>query len=160
MEPFTECFLSGLVSLAVLPGLLGIPSWLFFILHVSLWYLLDITIYKNLLRASPAPSTRTHPPAHDGPSWSYLKAWLVRESMALPIWIFAMGGNTVGWRDGQNKYRVLSDGSTSFVSDTEPEWVGERLLERGRRMLGEKQYITLRPDDEEEGGPSGRSMGP
>ncbi|KAK4058748.1 Ceramide glucosyltransferase [Microbotryomycetes sp. JL221] len=151
VEPFTECFLSGLVSLSVIPSLLGLPRWLFLAIHVTLWYLLDITIYKYLLRSSPAASTRTNPPAHDGPSFSYLKAWLVRESMALPIWLFAMGGNTVGWRDGDNRYRVLRDGRVGFVDDTEPESIGERLLERGRRLVGEKQYVTLRPDDVEEG---------
>ncbi|KAM0792431.1 hypothetical protein ACM66B_005108 [Microbotryomycetes sp. NB124-2] len=152
VEPFTECFVSGLVSLFVIPSLLGLAWWIFLALHVGLWYLLDITIYSTLLRASPATSTRTNPPAHDGPSFSYLNAWLVREAMALPIWLFAMGGNTVGWRDGENKYRVLRDGSVGFVKDTEPEWIGERLLERARRFVGEKRFITLRPDDVEEGG--------
>ena len=69
--------------------------------------------------------------------------------MALPIWFFAMGGNTVGWRDGQTTYKVLRSGEVGLQADGR-ESLFERLLERARRMRGEKQYITLRPDDVEE----------
>lgn len=61
-----------------------------------------------------------------------------------------MMGNTVGWRDGQTKYRVKVDGSVGLVDASERESWAERMFERARRMKGEQRYVTLRPDDEEE----------
>lgn len=162
IEPLTECFVAGLISCFVFARLYKIPRFLFLVAHVLAWYSVDVAIYKSLLRASPAHSTRTRPPAHDGPGGglAYAKAWLVRESAALPIWIFAMcGGDTVGWRDaGQTLYRVRPDGTVALVDAADGGGVGaaawgERALARVARMWSARrsgQYVTLRPDDVEE----------
>lgn len=101
--------------------------------------------------SSPALSTLTRPPAHDGPSASYLSAWAAREVLALPVWVFAMLGDTVSWRDDGVVFRVKRDGSVRALREGEREaWV-ERAWARvvARWEGGRKGYVKLSPDDVE-----------
>ncbi|KAK4703283.1 ceramide glucosyltransferase, partial [Phenoliferia sp. Uapishka_3] len=145
IEPITECFLCGLVGAAVLSRFFSLSPFLTYPLHVILWFTFDCLIFANITYSSPSPS-RHGPPRHDGPGLDYLKAWLVRESMALPIWIFAMIGSEVGWRDNGQTYRVQMDGSVRLS-----ESVGNALPERMLKALriGEREnYVRLSPDEE------------
>lgn len=109
-------------------------------------------MYRALLPSSPAPSSILDPPHHDGPSFSYFKAWALREILALPIWLFAMLGDTVGWRDEGKVYKVRRDGSVRELEDGEKEARIERIwakiVKRWRGVRG-KGYVELTPDDVE-----------
>ncbi|GAA5989275.1 hypothetical protein JCM10908_001235 [Rhodotorula pacifica] len=155
VEPLTECILAGLLGALAFRQLFSLPAWLFLPAHTTAWYLLDSALYRALLPASPARSTVTRPPAHDGPGFGYLQAWAVRELLALPIWLFAMLGDTVGWRDEGTVYRVQRDGSVRALRDGEKEaWIERAWAVVARRYQGaQKGYVTISPDDVEASAP-------
>jgi hypothetical protein len=151
VEPLTECLSSGFLASLVFHHLFSLPPLLFLPIHIALWFYIDITLYRTLLPASPARSTSIRPPSHDGPGLAYFKAWAVREVLALPIWMFAMAGNTVGWRDEGTVYRVRRDGSVRALREGEKEdWV-ERVWAKveKRWSSGRAGYTVLSPDDVE-----------
>ncbi|GAA5956524.1 hypothetical protein JCM21900_000601 [Sporobolomyces salmonicolor] len=155
LEPFTECVLSGLVGALAFAHLFSFPAFVFLPLHTSLWFCHDLQMYRSLLPSSPATSTISRPPAHDGPSFAYFQAWALRELLALPIWVFAMLGDTVGWRDEGKVYKVRRDGSVRELREGEREawveraWQGVVVRWTGARGAG---YVTLSPDDVEAAG--------
>ncbi|GAA5947508.1 hypothetical protein JCM3775_000112 [Rhodotorula graminis] len=152
VEPLTESLLSGLIGALAFHHLFRLPSYLFLPLHLVAWYLLDAALYRALLPASPARSTVARPPAHDGPGASYLVAWCARELLALPVWAFAMLGDTVSWRDEGHVYRVQRDGSVRALREGEREaWVERAWGAVVRRWEGRSGsgYVTLSPDDVE-----------
>ncbi|BGP13833.1 hypothetical protein JCM10213_000980 [Rhodosporidiobolus nylandii] len=150
VEPLTECILSGILGCLAFSHLFSLPSLLFLPLHTAAWFYLDISVYRTLLPASPARSTAVRPPAHDGPGLAYFKAWAVRELSALPIWVFAMLGNTVGWRDEGTVYVVQKDGSVRELREGEQEALVERVWAKvTKRWSGRAGYVTLTPDDVE-----------
>ncbi|GAA5884207.1 hypothetical protein JCM16303_002407 [Sporobolomyces ruberrimus] len=152
IEPLTECLMAGIIGSLVLRHLFSIPPLLFFPVQTALWFYHDLQMYRALLPSSPAPSSILNPPHHDGPSFSYLKAWALREALAFPIWLFAMLGDTVGWRDEGKVYKVRRDGSVRELEDGEKEAAIERLwakvVEKWRGVRG-KGYIVVSPDDVE-----------
>lgn len=95
----------------------------------------------------------TRPPAHDGPGFGYFQAWAVRELLALPIWLFAMMGDTVGWRDEGTVYRVQRDGSVRALREGEKEaWIERAWATVSTRYLGSRKgYVTISPGDVEDG---------
>lgn len=148
IEPTTECLLCGLMGALSLRHFFSFPLYLTFPLHTVAWFILDCLIFSSLTPASPSPS-RNRPPHHDGPGIDYLKAWLVREVLALPIWTFAMLGNEVGWRDNGESYRVKTDGSVERVREGAPGGLAERALRKVRERLGKRDgYSVLSPDEE------------
>ncbi|GAA6013065.1 hypothetical protein JCM8202_003005 [Rhodotorula sphaerocarpa] len=151
VEPLTEGVLSGLLGALALKHLFSLPAWLFLPAHFLAWYTLDSSLYRALLPASPARSTATRPPAHDGPGFGYLQAWAVREALALPIWLFAMMGDTVGWREEGTVYRVQRDGSVRALNDGEQEaWVERAWAAVVQRQRGSRKgYVTISPGDVE-----------
>jgi ceramide glucosyltransferase len=119
VEPGTEsmlCSAYGAFAVTTLPFFnrhCEVPqTWmafaLFWLLSVSIWCMMDRTLYKKLhsgesvLRyeglqvpefAKPRDTSRTRP------LLTWLFAWLGREILALPIWVWAFwGGTTVQWR--------------------------------------------------------------
>ncbi|GAA5996131.1 ceramide glucosyltransferase [Rhodotorula paludigena] len=154
LEPFTESLLAGVLGALSFSHLVSLPAYVFLPLHFAAWFLLDVSLYTSVLPASPALSTVSRPPAHDGPSFSYLAAWSAREALALPIWLFAMLGDTVSWRDDGTVYRVQRDGSVRALAHGEREAAVERawaaVVRRWEGARG-KGYVTLSPDDVEAG---------
>lgn len=149
LEPFTESILCGIVGAATFSYWLGTPAIALFAAHMLAWLALDTFIFTSLIPSSPSPS-RTHPPHHDGPNngfLPFLRAWASREALALPIWLFAMAGNTVGWRDNGEVYRVRMDGTVGLVQGDQG-WA-ENLWARISRMWGERTYIRISPDAED-----------
>ncbi|KAK3707638.1 Ceramide glucosyltransferase [Vermiconidia calcicola] len=120
VEPGTEAFLCsayGAFAVTTLPyfnARLGIPTtWtafsLFWLLSVSIWCAMDWTLYQRLHSgASVHEGGDMHIPdfvAGGGRGGrrrgfgEWLVAWLGRETLALPIWVWAFwGGTTVEWR--------------------------------------------------------------
>ena len=71
-----------------------------------------------------SPAYTLHNPGHDGPGQtgfrlSFLTAWCTREISALPIWLFAMLGNKVSWREDGKVYRLRRDGKVETGGGTD-----------------------------------------
>ena len=146
MEPLTECFALAILGSIIMRKLFSIPTLLFLPLHLVTWFTLDILIFNFLSCASPSPSRRR--PAHDGPGFDYFLAWMIRETMAFPIWAFAMLGFTVGWRNDGQTYQVLMDGSVRLAEKGESDGWVEGLLRVARRIVGERRgYDELMLED-------------
>jgi ceramide glucosyltransferase len=130
IEPLTESIVCGIIatwafSNTWLPFLSGVPSssfyWLtkptFFLIHLLLWHLLDFAVLASLQEAgkdkqgdAPIQVIDFHNPSQ---VLTYRLAWLCRELLAFPIWITALCGSTVTWRD--RTYRILSDARAARV---------------------------------------------
>jgi ceramide glucosyltransferase len=141
VEPGTEsflCSLYGAFAITTVPffhDTLGIPStWsmfaLFWFLNVSAWCAGDWLLYRKLQSAAsidvdgdtPAfarpPRTGTRRPFKE-----WLFAWLGREALALPIWLWAFwGGTKVEWRG--KKFWVGMDMKVHEIRDQPREMNG------------------------------------
>ncbi|KAF2095843.1 hypothetical protein NA57DRAFT_67549 [Rhizodiscina lignyota] len=121
VEPGTEsflCSLYGAYAITTLPFFhhtAGIPStwtafWLFWITSVTTWAAVDWTLYQKLHAAqsievdNETPIFARNASGRAGgrpkrPFREWLLAWLGRETLAFPIWAWAVwGGTTVAWR--------------------------------------------------------------
>jgi len=103
VEPFTESVLLGSLTSVGLNYLFGIPSWIFLPTHFVFWLAVDLDVFASLAGHSTSPSSR----------WAFLGAWAVRELLAFPIWLFAIGGNQVEWRG--KRYEVMRNGEVRRV---------------------------------------------
>ncbi|KAK5683278.1 Ceramide glucosyltransferase [Elasticomyces elasticus] len=118
VEPGTESFLCsayGAFAFSTLPWFhekLGIPqTWAAFalswLLSVSIWCAMDRLLYLHLHSAKSIDIDRYTPAFARPPKagrrrlfGEWLLAWLGREALALPIWIWAFwGGTKVQWRN-------------------------------------------------------------
>ncbi|PWY97015.1 hypothetical protein BCV70DRAFT_203238 [Testicularia cyperi] len=121
LEPLTESILSGLMawyglSRLVLP--LSVQTWtgmaLVLLTHFSLWFALDYCIFCALSTADEFLACNPGSTGVDKLSLlEFGAAWLLRETLALPIWMWAICGSTVSWRN--KKYRILSSGRAALV---------------------------------------------
>ena len=135
VEPGTESFLCSLygayavTTLSFCNTTLGIPqTWVafaaFWLLSISIWCLMDWTLYQKLHSASSIPIDKHTPefarPPKDGrrrPVRQWLLAWLGREALALPIWVWAFyGGTKVEWRG--KRFRVGTDMKVHEITET------------------------------------------
>lgn len=106
VEPTTESIVCGLFGTYTISTLLWHTwfSWKLFALHFSIWVLTDYIQYYtfiynianadyqlNWLKESKLP-----PLTRSFPRWLYV--WIMREALALPIWIMAMCGHEIDWR--------------------------------------------------------------
>lgn len=113
IEPFL-CSLYGAFAVTTLPffhDTLGMPqTWkafaLFWLLSVSIWCMMDWTLYLKLHSAASIEVDENtpffaKPPKNNRrrPFGEWLMSWLGREALALPIWLWAVyGGTQVEWR--------------------------------------------------------------
>ncbi|KAK9450844.1 glycosyl transferase family 21-domain-containing protein [Limtongia smithiae] len=125
VEPFTECFLcGGLATLAISVLENKFITW-FFPLHVAIWCAFDFWLFYNLHAHGNAEITSLHeaeaitasdtlnrlrsptpyfalptPVKCSLPAVGlWLATWMLRETLALPIWITAMLGTKIVWRN-------------------------------------------------------------
>lgn len=105
LEPFTESVVAGLIGAWSIRSLTGLPSWVFFPIHIALWLLVDLDVFAKLSGDTIPPSRR----------WSFIRAWACRELLALPVWTLGVFGNEVTWRG--RRYRVLRNGETETSGD-------------------------------------------
>lgn len=156
LEPLTENVVVGLLLVYALIKLLELGGdstrahalWgaLIFCAHLLLVYSIDARVYEALNASSPAQHSRSHLP-HHSTAWTFTfaRAWLVRELLALPVWLFAMLGNTVVWRAGADTFLVNMDGTVRSLASGEQEGLAERVFQRvvhGRRPQTQ-QYERL-----------------
>ena len=109
VEPGTEsilCSLYGAYGMTTLPLFHRIPQtwpsfWVIFLCSVAFWAALDRYTWRMLHHGSTLPSERPTfvSGAPKRPLGQWLLAWLGRELLAFPIWVWAvLGGVTVVWR--------------------------------------------------------------
>ncbi|KAJ6574945.1 glycosyl transferase family 21-domain-containing protein [Mycena capillaripes] len=101
LEPFTESVVLSIICAASLGYLFTIPYWISICVHFALWLYVDLDVYASLAGHS-LPSTIR---------WQFMAAWVARELLALPIFLFAIFGSEVVWRG--RKYRVLRNGEVA-----------------------------------------------
>lgn len=106
VEPFTECFACGYVG--ALAFAKWFPKWWFLGVHCCVWAVMDYYQFINLFSQD---INSPHRPTWlgNGPRSfpSFIKTWLLREICALPIWLDAMRGSKVSWRN--KLFRVHRD---------------------------------------------------
>jgi ceramide glucosyltransferase len=117
IEPFTECFVAGLVGSFSISTIFGLKMRGIYFLHVAIWLLIDLYQFHTLqcnFAVDMLPDDETPEFARGNRAWSFkglgrwLVCWSIRESTCLPIWIVAMFGQpVVKWRN--RKFRVRRD---------------------------------------------------
>jgi ceramide glucosyltransferase len=132
VEPFQECILTGLIASWAISFLMqgNIPSWVIFLLHMCLFLAIDLEV-RYVVTSTPFESSSER--------WAFILAWLGRELLAFPIWIYAMCGSHISWRGVS--YRVLGDG------EMQREEAGSRsklrrLFSRGPTANGYERLST------------------
>ncbi|AAS51433.2 ACR207Wp [Eremothecium gossypii ATCC 10895] len=115
LEPTTESILIGLMGSYALPRLLAAAhpttaAFAYFVLHMAAWCYMDRIQYNTLVRTlDPTIAFGHRYPAasYERPFYNWLQYWLLREVLAFPIWIKAMSGSVINWRD--RPFRIKPD---------------------------------------------------
>ncbi|KAI9228619.1 MAG: glycosyl transferase family 21-domain-containing protein [Piptocephalis tieghemiana] len=111
-EPFTESLVCGVYGSWALHTLFNLSPLPIFLAHMLTWLVCDILVFRWIY----AQRHRLDLIEDQGVSKMkeallWLSAWAVRESTALPLWIWAMCGTVVNWRG--RKYYLRMDGTIS-----------------------------------------------
>jgi len=107
IEPFTESIICGIYGSWAIARLLGATRLSLFVIHMVLWFVVDLGV-KTALETNVKGV---------GPQTSRLVfalAWLAREAMALPIWIYGIMSSEVVWRG--RKYRIMASGKSRSLA--------------------------------------------
>lgn len=132
LEPSTECFVSGIFGTFAISVLWNSTFflWKVFITHVISWVVIDYVQFHTLIlfaaddealamtksgtpyfvKASfdaVNPSSKSKDVSVCRTLKSWLPLWMLRESLALPIWIIAMAGHEIIWRN--KPFRIKAD---------------------------------------------------
>ncbi|KAF9652004.1 glycosyltransferase family 21 protein [Thelephora ganbajun] len=134
LEPLTESIALGTIAALSVRSLFDI-SYLFFLsCHFSAWLFVDLDVYCSIAGHPPPQGSRT----------SFFVAWMVRELLAFPIWLYAVVGNQVMWRG--KKYKMLRNGEVEAVKpsaisglESALTWLGAR----GRKSLDQYEPLPL-----------------
>lgn len=115
VEPTTESIVIGIFGSYGISNLFfqGRHKLLIMLLHELIWCFTDYTQFKMLLKFSNQDLINQNPPPlfldsniTDKCKLSkWLPIWILREILALPIWIIAMCGTTIDWRNRPFKIR-------------------------------------------------------
>lgn len=135
IEPTTESICSGIFGTFALSVLfLSSPeyprfwSWIYFFFHMITWCCVDYFHFHNLLAFynidginRPYFVSKYFSPYNQVTSCrkrslaTWIPAWVLREVLAFPIWVTAMCGQTIYWRN--RPFRILNDLSTEEILD-------------------------------------------
>ncbi|AGO11453.1 AaceriACR207Wp [[Ashbya] aceris (nom. inval.)] len=115
LEPTTESILIGILGSYALPRLLSAArptaaALACFAIHMTLWCYMDRLQYDTLVRTVDPTIVFGHryPAAtYERSFYNWLQYWLLREVLAFPIWIKAMSGSVINWRD--RPFRIKPD---------------------------------------------------
>ncbi|KAI8991135.1 glycosyl transferase family 21-domain-containing protein [Mycotypha africana] len=100
VEPMTESIVCGLMGAAGCRYFFHVSMPWFFFFHWSWWFTND---YPHNDKEDALHHHRRLP-------WfKFLRAWVSREVLALPLYLYAIAGTKISWRD--QDYRCISDGS-------------------------------------------------
>lgn len=139
VEPTTESICSGIFGTFAISVLflsdgnsekysLRFWSWTWFIFHMICWIIVDYYHFHNLLAFENVDSinrpyfvAKYFSPKNGALTCRrrslkyWLPTWLFREILAFPIWLTAMCGHRIYWRD--RPFRILHDLSTEEITD-------------------------------------------
>ncbi|KAI8075880.1 glycosyl transferase family 21-domain-containing protein [Gilbertella persicaria] len=118
VEPMTESILCGLMGAYGFHALFGLSMSLFLVFHWTWWFINDYFLYQILIHSS-LHSLDAQKPL---PFLYFLRAWVSREMLALPLYLYAMAGTKISWRD--QEYRCISDGTAVAIQTKSIEDVG------------------------------------
>lgn len=136
VEPFTESIMAGVLASLGLKYLFGIPPWLFLPLHFVLWLALDMDVYASLAG---------HPVPPGSAWWRFIGAWVLREGLALPIWLFAIWGSTVDWRGKQ--YVIMRNGEVRRANMGDSKgWLNWNFWHSGAKGNDDYEPLELAHD--------------
>ncbi|SCU93395.1 LAMI_0E14224g1_1 [Lachancea mirantina] len=113
LEPTTESLVAGLMGAFGMNRLFGVSFSLFMLTHFVVWCTTDWIQYCILSRTIFCDTSLTQPPQfleilHERRSFpEWLLVWLLRETLALPIWVKAMCGSVIQWRN--KPFKIKSD---------------------------------------------------
>ncbi|KAJ2958769.1 hypothetical protein NQZ79_g5657 [Umbelopsis isabellina] len=100
VEPITESIICGIMGAFGYGMRFGLSPYLFFLGHWIAWFTVDYTLYSTFLT-----SAQSKPLSF----YRFVRAWLSREILALPLYIFAMCGDKIVWRG--ELYELQRDGT-------------------------------------------------
>jgi len=103
ITPTGASIFAGIMGGIGFQGAFGVPLPLFLAVHLAIWLLCDLWIFKTLERKL---------------SFPLLTAWLLRELLDFPLWVACMSGSTVEWKG--RKFRLLGK-DTQLVQIDPPE---------------------------------------
>ena len=106
IEPFTESIVCGLYGSWALTRLLGATTISLFVIHMVIWLIIDLGVKAALETNVKGVGPQTN-------RMVFILAWIAREIMALPIWVYGITSSEVVWRG--RKYRIMSSGSWSTL---------------------------------------------
>jgi len=121
LEPFTESAVLCSIAALSLRYLTGFPILLAVILHIAGWLTIDLDVYSSLA-GYPLPAAIR---------WEFLTGWVVRELAALPIFLYAIFGDTVTWRG--REYKVSLNGQVTQTTSQSGFWEGIWRWNRTRK---------------------------
>jgi ceramide glucosyltransferase len=116
IEPTTESIICGLIGnygISIVLYNRVFTPWLLFI-HMVIWIAIDYIQYYTLIDNITSTKNCAHQPewlknipptTRSFGSWLYI--WVIREILALPIWITAMVGHEIDWRG--TPFRIKQD---------------------------------------------------
>ncbi|KAI8096866.1 glycosyltransferase family 21 protein [Halteromyces radiatus] len=116
-EPFTESIVCGSMGAWALhhlwPTTFTSMTYVF-VLHWIAWCMNDYWLYRTLLDQSSSPVIYRSKKLASQYAWpDFLRAWITREVLALPLYLYAMVGTEISWR--HQRYRCLSDGTAVAI---------------------------------------------
>lgn len=104
VEPSTESIICGIIGTLAVSKLLWGQTFniIFFLFHMVCWFMCDTLqygIWVDNIHGSRHEPHWLHNIAPLTREWvEWLQIWLMRELLALPIWIIAMIGHEINWR--------------------------------------------------------------
>ncbi|KAK9468289.1 glycosyl transferase family 21-domain-containing protein [Lipomyces arxii] len=117
VEPMTESILCGVMGATALHYFFCVRWWLFFWLHILFWAIGDYWIYSVLHRHDNVEFNAKTPyfarPKSGVTILSWTISWIGREVLALPIWIIAMYGTRIEWRN--RLFYILPDATAAEI---------------------------------------------
>lgn len=106
VEPSTESIICGLFGTYAISSIFWnqLFNWKYFAFHMFVWILTDYKQYYTFIHNISNSNYNVHwlnkksiPPLKRS-FWNWLHIWILREILALPIWIIAMIGHEIDWR--------------------------------------------------------------
>jgi len=122
LEPFTESILCGLCGTWAIARLFGATRSALFLVHMAAWLFVDLGVKKAL-----ETDVKGIGPPSGGPM--FIVAWLLREVMALPIFVYGVTSSDVVWRG--RRYTIMASGEHA-----KGEFAECRRSETRRRLAG------------------------
>ncbi len=100
VEPLLGSLMSGILGGLVFQSWLDVPFWWFFSAHVALWMGADLLLMTRL---------------EDKLKVRMFLAWVIREVLALPLWLHMASGSSVNWRG--NRLKILPGGLLDEIGE-------------------------------------------